>query len=520
MEIAAIPINEPERLAALHEYKVLDTPCEQIFDTITQIAALICHVPISLIGFIDKDREYLKSTVGFPVKESPRDTSFCSHTILGTDIMEIKDAQKDDRFHDNPSVVGDPHIRFYAGVPLTTSQGLNVGSLCVIDQVPRELTPEQKNILHGLSKIVMTVLDLKKTVTKDVSEQNAISKKLQENNLQLEKWVKEQKQNNDTSIQFSRMNNMLQSSLTYEEAYEVISNFCQKIFPEAIGTLYLFSSNRDLLELALSWKNPLIKNNFFSPQECWALRTGQYYAIENPDIDIICSHFKNKTIKNVMTICLPLSAQSETIGLLCLENPVSKMSQTQISYAVRMAEQIALCLANIKLRQSLRQQSISDPLTGLYNRRYLSEVFNRELHKANRKQSKLGVILIDIDFFKKFNDQYGHEVGDLVLVKLAETLRSHIRKYDLACRFGGEEFLLLVQDIVEDELLERAEKLRQTVAKIKLESNGKIIGPITISAGIAIYPTHGETLDELIIAADKALYHSKESGRNQITLAH
>lgn len=518
MQIAPIPDNEEERVAALEEYKILDTPCEEIFDDITQLAATICQTPISLISLIDRDRQFLKSNYGLPVKETSRDASFCAHTILGSDIMEIKDAEIDERFSDNPFVVGDPGIRFYAGSPLTTPEGLKVGSLCVIDRKPKKLTDEQKDILNRLSKVIITVFELKKAISMDLSARFEMAKKMQSANYQLEKSLKEQKQNNNTLTLFSKMNGMLQSCISYEEAFSVIKNYCQKIFPDSSGTLYLISSSREHMELSLEWNQPSSLVKFFEPEDCWALRRGQYYVVDNPKIDVICAHFKNRK-KDLTHICLPLNAQSEMFGMLCLENISSlTASEARLLYAVRMAEQIALCLANIKLRQILRQQSTCDPLTGLYNRRYLAEIFKRKSSEAELTDNKLIAILIDIDYFKKFNDTYGHDAGDLVLTTLADLLKKHVKEQDIVFRLGGEEFLLLLENVSASAIKDYAEDVRRAVHDVKLSYHNQDLGPLTISLGVAVFPKHGKTLDALLIAADKALYYAKENGRDQVVL--
>lgn len=522
MEIAPLPADEEQRLIALYEYKILDTPYEDIFDIVTKLAASICDTPISLISLVDRDRQWLKSTKGLDVKETSRDVAFCSHTILGFDLMEVSDATQDKRFHDNPLVVGDPKIRFYAGMPLTNPEGFKLGTLCVIDREPKNLTDDQKEKLRHLSKIVMTLFESKKLIIKDLTERTCFSNQLKDVNNQLAQQLSDQNKNNHIILLFSQMNGMLQSCMTNEEAYAIISKFCQQIFLEAAGSLYLISASRDYLELAISWKNPKSLDEFFPPEDCWALRRGQYYLVDNPKIDLICKHFQgHSSISTYM--CLPLVAQSETLGLLCLEcsNNIEdchkkSSSETQHLFAVRMAEQISLSLANIKLRQTLRHQSICDPLTGLYNRRYLAEVFKRELPRAIRKNTHLGVIMIDIDHFKRFNDNFGHDAGDVVLKKLAELLQHHAREHDFACRLGGEEFVLLLRDVSMHDIQQRAEQLRKAVSCLELKYAGKELGVITISLGIASSPEHGQKLEDLINAADNALYKAKETGRDRV----
>ncbi len=511
--------KENERLAALKEYKILDTPCEEIFDQITQIAALVCHTPISLINLVDKDRQFTKSHYGLQITEIPREISFCAHTILGPDILEIHDAKQDKRFDHNPFVVDEPHIRFYTGAPLTTAAGHHVGALCVLDMQPKSLSPEQKKTLGLLSKVVIALFELKKSVTSDILERAVMIQKIQDVNTQLNLTISAQKQNNQKLILFSKMNDMLQSCLSYEEAFAVIKNYCQKIFPEAAGTLYLLSSSREHLEPVLSWQDPTSTTDLFSTEDCWALRRGQYYLVDNPNVDVICQHFSSLKKDNTKKICLPMIAQSETLGLLCLEkiHPENN-SETQLLYALRTAEQIGLSLASIKLRLILKQQSNIDPLTELYNRRYLIDAFKRELASSIREKKQLGIIIADIDYFKKFNDTYGHDAGDLLLKMVALILKKYLVEHEIACRLGGEEFLLLMRNVNEKEILNRAKRIQDEIHQLKIHFHQQEIHAPTISMGIAIYPLHGKTLDDLMHAADQMLYRAKEKGRDQIIL--
>ena len=156
-----LPFNESERLKTLELLEILDTTAEQEFDDLTQLAAQICGVPISAVSLIDGDRQWFKSKVGLEVSETPRETAFCAHTIAGDELFVVTNALADERFAENPLVTGDPNIRFYAGAPIITDDGHALGSLCVIDRVPRQLQPEQKEILQILARQAMKLLTLR-----------------------------------------------------------------------------------------------------------------------------------------------------------------------------------------------------------------------------------------------------------------------------------------------------------------------------------------------------------------------
>jgi diguanylate cyclase (GGDEF)-like protein len=191
----------------------------------------------------------------------------------------------------------------------------------------------------------------------------------------------------------------------------------------------------------------------------------------------------------------------------------------QARLALTIAEHASLSLANIKLRETLRSQSIRDPLTGLFNRRYLEETLERELRRATRNQHPVGIIMLDLDHFKAFNDTFGHEAGDLVLRELGQLLKARSRGADIACRYGGEEFALILPEAAAEATQQRAEILRSEVKHLNLHLDGQPLGPVTLSLGVAVFPEHSLTPDLLLRAADRALYRAKQAGRDQVRLA-
>ncbi|MEI7848226.1 MAG: GGDEF domain-containing protein, partial [Chloroflexota bacterium] len=181
-------------------------------------------------------------------------------------------------------------------------------------------------------------------------------------------------------------------------------------------------------------------------------------------------------------------------------------------------EQLQLRVTEVEtLQQELREQAIHDPLTGLYNRRYLNETIEREITRAKRENDVFSIIISDIDHFKMINDTYGHQVGDKFIVAIASLQEKHTRGSDIACRFGGEEFLLVLPGVNSNFAVKRAEEIRQMCAELIIHHGGQDLG-VTMSFGVAVYPEHGQKADDIILKADNAMYQSKHTGRNKVTV--
>ena len=184
-----------------------------------------------------------------------------------------------------------------------------------------------------------------------------------------------------------------------------------------------------------------------------------------------------------------------------------------------MGGQIGLALGNLNLREVLRVQAIRDPLTGLFNRRYMEESLERELRRAVRNQHPLGVIMLDLDHFKQLNDRSGHEAGDAVLRELSNCLQTVTREYDLVCRYGGEEFTIILPDASLDVAVKRAEKIRDTFKHLNVKYQNRDLPGGTLSLGVAGFPEHGSTTEAVLRAADAALYQAKHEGRDRVVVA-
>ncbi len=261
----------------------------------------------------------------------------------------------------------------------------------------------------------------------------------------------------------------LQSCLTLEEARKLAARVLQQFF--AAGSLLLLNSSRNLLDVAFTWGNGESKAGPFPPESCWALRKGQCHLVQPRGVNLICEHSADSSA--TCHLCLPMMAQGDSLGVLSIDDSSlcecavgARTVQRKLRLAETLSEQIALAFANLHLRDTLKYQSLRDSLTGLFNRRHMEDSLERELLRAARSQTPVTVLMIDIDHFKRFNDVYGHAAGDLLLRELGTVLRSLVRGGDISCRYGGEEFLMIMTETNLEAGCQRAENIRQQVAGI------------------------------------------------------
>ncbi|HBB15558.1 MAG TPA: hypothetical protein DCZ97_00630 [Syntrophus sp. (in: bacteria)] len=335
-------------------------------------------------------------------------------------------------------------------------------------------------------------------------------------------------QRTEEIMQLNELGSMLQTCLNAEEAYDTVTRYAEKLFPGENGAVFQFKASRNLLEAVSLWDKSSSVDKAFLPEECLALRLGRVHRIDDANSGPLCPHIR-KPESVGYSICIPMMAQGETIGVFHLEGEHTKAGRWEGAhnqwttekqqFAVAVAEHVSLALSNMKLRETLHNLSIRDPLTGLFNRRYMEESLERELLKARRYSRPLGVIMIDIDHFKRFNDTYGHEAGDQILRELGIFLQNHIRLTDIPCRYGGEEFTLILPEADITFTQQRAEQIRIGAAALRVSIQGQTLAEITISQGVAVFPGNGESGEELLRAADEALYRAKQQGRNHVVLA-
>ncbi|MEA9750462.1 diguanylate cyclase [Xanthomonas campestris pv. raphani] len=315
----------------------------------------------------------------------------------------------------------------------------------------------------------------------------------------------------------SRYTGLLQSCVSAEEALDVTSRTLAHLLPGIAGSVYLLRASQDRAEVISHWGTPLVHSaSHLLPEECWALRRGQPHLIEDLARDAPCAHIDLPDASvAITTSCLPMSAQGTQLGFLFLSAPgPAPMPRLEIAEAA--AEQLSLALSNLRLRESLRRQSIRDALTGLYNRRYLEEALSHELARCARRDLPLSVLMLDVDHFKQFNDGQGHAGGDLLLAAVGELLLTRLRAEDVACRYGGEEFTVILPETDGEEAMRVAEQIRGHIAALAVSDGQRALPRVTASIGVASFPADGELGSALIQKADAALYVAKRQGRNRV----
>jgi diguanylate cyclase (GGDEF)-like protein/PAS domain S-box-containing protein len=322
----------------------------------------------------------------------------------------------------------------------------------------------------------------------------------------------------------AEMGELLESCQSLDEAYAVIARVAEPLFEGDAGALYVLASSRSAAEAVAAWGTPRPMRSVFHPTDCWGLRRSRLHVVHDGDPELKCPHVDEPISAGLL--CVPLAAQSETLGLLHVQvrrRAAGKARAALLADRERLvktlAEQVALALANIQLRGTLREQSARDPLTGLFNRRYMEESLDRELRRAAREGYGLGILMADLDKFKELNDAFGHVAGDDALRRIGRFLGTAVRGEDVACRFGGEEFVVILPKASLDDTRSRAEALRAGIKVPVLDETNRLYPSVTMSVGVAAYPDHGTSAAQLILAADSAMYLAKAQGRDRVVVA-
>jgi diguanylate cyclase (GGDEF)-like protein len=374
----------------------------------------------------------------------------------------------------------------------------------------------------GLAIIGLLLL----AMARDYSRRLSAERDLATAHTELQLWVKELESRNLEIQQLNEVAEALQSCQNLDESYAMIRHHCTRMFPDLSGTLYIYAASRNVIESTVAWGSGKAQQHF-APDECWGLRKSRPFVVNSPSHDLCCRHVDAATVG--CTLCLPLTAQGQTIGMLHLYNPshaggtMPVRAQREFERCAKLAtvlsEHVAINLSNIIMKESLRGLSIRDALTGLFNRRYMEETIHREAERSLRHRTPLSVIAIDLDHFKRINDTHGHDAGDAVLRSLGQLLQSRCRTEDIACRLGGEEFLLVLPGMESAVAARRADEIRTAMKSLVSNFGSTCIANVTLSAGVASLSDRILGVPELLKAADEALYAAKKAGRDRVKIA-
>lgn len=344
---------------------------------------------------------------------------------------------------------------------------------------------------------------------------------LEQSTIDLQVALQEANRSSETLRRLSTLAELLQNCRDLDEAINVIERALPPLLPDVSGALALINASRNIVEARMHWgmRGSDLGGSIFAPDDCWALRRSQPHPGDDDHTAPVCPHLTQAGVTADHTLCLPLNSQGQVLGVLSLCAPAVIALDTR-RLAMTAADQLALALANLQLQASLRTQSIRDPLTNLFNRRYLEASLPRELLRAERRKGGLSVLMFDLDHFKRYNDTQGHDAGDALLSAFGALLAQSCRGEDMPCRFGGEEFTLVLTDADHAQARERADAIRKATAELVVHYRAGTLPAATVSIGVATYPEHGDTPEALLRMADQALYRAKQLGRNVVGSAN
>lgn len=487
---------EDQRLAALYRYSILDTPPEKHFDELTQLIAAICNVPIALVSLVDADRQWFKSKVGIDAESGPRSTSFCGHAIHEESLFIVEDAKLDDRFADNPFVTGEPFIRFYGGAPLVTDDHQILGTLCIVDRVPRQLTSLQQQALKTLSHQVMRELELRRSLYR--TEQQWLLTHLKR-----------------------RLGSLVRSSLDLDQICKIAAQELSETLEIDQCSISIYSTTNQLSPVShylkpnqVHWSHPW---QLADPLMQQALQQDEAIAIDrySPDAGIA-----EKYPQSLLLARTAIHNQANGLITLAHYDQVHTWTTDEIDLLESVSVQLGLAIEQAQLyrsvqaaNQALHKLAYTDPLTQVPNRRSFDETFVKYWQDALLNQQPLSLVVADIDLFKTVNDRFGYEQGDRCLQHVAQTLKAGIRQQqDFMGRFGGEEFVLLFPNTNSEAAIAIVKKLQNQLTES--DSTHLPVLP-TLSYGIAtLIPQPQNTLSQLFQAANQAVRQVKDKGRN------
>ncbi len=313
-----------------------------------------------------------------------------------------------------------------------------------------------------------------------------------------------------------RLANMLAACNNMVEAQKIVSDVLPRILGNVNGSVSLMRASRNQLVTQLDWGEEWPGSRSFAPDECWSLRKGRVYQSNDEFHTLSCEHMEN--VGDNQTLCIPLTAHGNTIGIMHLYFGSSEVEIDEITeqLAFSVAEHLGLALANLSLQEKLRSQALSDPLTGLFNRRFFEQKLTEHAMNSATSEQPLSLLMLDLDHFKRFNDNFGHDAGDFVLKEISALLKRSVGDDEIACRLGGEELAVLLPQSNMKQATEFANTLCEAVRSLHLEHKGLSLGQLGVSIGVSTYPKPSSDMESLVKMADQALYMAKDLGRSRV----
>ena len=313
-----------------------------------------------------------------------------------------------------------------------------------------------------------------------------------------------------------RLANMLAACNNMVEAQKIVSDVLPRILGNVNGSVSLMRASRNQLVTQLDWGEEWPGSRSFAPDECWSLRKGRVYQSNDEFHTLSCEHMEN--VGDNQTLCIPLTAHGNTIGIMHLYFGSSEVEIDEITeqLAFSVAEHLGLALANLSLQEKLRSQALSDPLTGLFNRRFFEQKLTEHAMNSATSEQPLSLLMLDLDHFKRFNDNFGHDAGDFVLKEISALLKRSVGDDEIACRLGGEELAVLLPQSNMKQATEFANTLCEAVRSLHLEHKGLSLGQLGVSIGVSTYPKRSSDMESLVKMADQALYMAKDLGRSRV----
>lgn len=486
--------REEDRIARLLGYDILDTEPDVIFDRLTKMAATLTGSPIALVSLVDRNRQWVKSRYGIELTESTREDSFCGHTILDADrMMIVPDSLHDPRFEHNPFVTGEPHIRFYAGVPLHNGDGLPIGSFCIIDRRPRELNAEQSRSLEDLARIAMDYIEVHRS------------------NRDLTKLLQREKEVYNRLLKMSA--EMTTEAPTFDSA---LRNITENLDPE-LGWLSCRISNLISGGSTITRTNPLLPPD---PEidRLWQeidFHTGERNR-EVTRTEFISAGLRRPEYAHLI---VPVRIRGKKMAMIEMIYPDHRRLDTRVKEVFDLlAVNLSIIAERELINLDLQHKATHDALTGAVNRSLFLDELGKAIAEVDELDPDSALLFLDLDGFKEVNDNFGHQTGDRLLVEVTERLRGICRERDLLGRLSGDEFVLLMRGIRPSQDLEPL--LRRIQRNL---SQPFMLGDLEIrvgsSIGAAVLDKRDLKTAELLRRSEESMYLVKNGERKGYCIA-